>query len=891
MVTRIRDGTTSPTQRLNLHVSFVSPLLKSYRDAFNDPNWQNAMCDGDNALIKNKTWTLVPRSPDTNIVRCMWLFRHKYLADGTLSRYKARLVANSSTQLEGIDVDETFGPVVKSGTIRTILSLDASRHLSIHQLHVKNAFLHGDLSETVYMYQPFGFQDSAHPDYVCLLQRSLYGLKQAPELGFSGFMDSSHSSARSSVSHNSVSCDVVVERSVPSGTILNAFTEEIVPYENDSNETHAVKKLNALCTLESFVTHSSFDTPSGTIYYIPKVSTDVLLVKGNVYDSVDDYVVAYMKYATEAGKFVLNVFDTIHNHELGRKEYKHLSKTERQLMYMEQAFIMKVASVNIGATRARHLLTGNSDAQMLIHKMENRKKHVFDFLFDYLVENVELTAIFRPMKFLSTIIGSLAMLYRLMLPLRQTTIDNHKKCVTVAAGLLKNETTKSYIWLLKAFMKAFGKAPSIVVTDQDGAMRNAIEAEFGGSKHRLCMWHITQKLPAKICAKIYDETDFKEKLNKIVWNMYIGPEEFEYRWGKLMEEFKLENHKWLTKMFNIRSTWIPAYFIDSPLCGLMRTTSRSESENSFFSHFTNSGSTLMNFMNCFETAMEKQRHVQERMDHKTIDIVPKLKTLLKIEHHASNVYTRSLFELVQKEIFVGLFYCQIDSKCLVEGSENANVEMIPQQYILRHRMKNLIHAALRNKRNRYGEKNVVVENYVDEATSFVDHCVQLLSKDESRLGAFIEKLKSLKKEVEADCPNPPSKNKTDNLEQLVGVSKPPVVDVNNPTVGSTKGRKKLHIKGGKEKAIEKSLKGRNSCLLCGGTDHNKRTCPQRFEGQDEVVVQKEVGQEEVLVQKDVCQEEVVVKKEVRQEEFVQENVDLSEDEEELSEEDEDLIHE
>ncbi|GKE09919.1 hypothetical protein Tco_1413470 [Tanacetum coccineum] len=118
------------------------------------------------------------------------------------------------------------------------------------------------------------------------------------------------------------------------------------------------------------------------------------------------------------------------------------------------------------------------------------------------------------------------------------------------------------------------------------------------------------------------------------------------------------------------------------------------------------------------------------------------------------------------------------------------------------------------------------------------------------------------------------------LEQLVGVPKSSVVDVNNPTVGSTKGRKKLRIKGGKEKAIEKSLKGRNSCSLCGGTDHNKRTCPRRFEGQDEVVFQKEVGQEEVLVQKEVCQEEVV-----------QEKVDLAEDEEELSEEDEDLIHE
>ncbi|GJX60940.1 ribonuclease H-like domain-containing protein [Tanacetum coccineum] len=118
----------------------LSPLPKSYRDAFSDPNWQNAMHDEYHALIKNKTYA-------------------------TLSRYKARLVANSSTQLEGVDVDETFSPVVKPGTIRIVLSLAATRHWPIHQLDVKNAFLHGDLSETVYMYQPPGFWDSVHPDY------------------------------------------------------------------------------------------------------------------------------------------------------------------------------------------------------------------------------------------------------------------------------------------------------------------------------------------------------------------------------------------------------------------------------------------------------------------------------------------------------------------------------------------------------------------------------------------------------------------------------------------------------------------------------------------------------------------------------------------------------
>ncbi|GKB61987.1 ribonuclease H-like domain-containing protein [Tanacetum coccineum] len=92
--------------------------------------------------------------------------------------YKPRLVANGSTQLKGVDVDETFS-LVKSGTIRIVLSLATSRHWLIHQLDVKNAFLHGDLSKTVYIHQSLGFRDYVHPDYVFLLQRSLYGLKQA----------------------------------------------------------------------------------------------------------------------------------------------------------------------------------------------------------------------------------------------------------------------------------------------------------------------------------------------------------------------------------------------------------------------------------------------------------------------------------------------------------------------------------------------------------------------------------------------------------------------------------------------------------------------------------------------------------------------------------------
>ncbi|GJY53005.1 ribonuclease H-like domain-containing protein [Tanacetum coccineum] len=86
-------------------------------------------------------------------------------SDGSLSHYKAGLVANGRSQIEGIDCDETFSSVVKPATVHTVLSLALSRDWPVHQLDVKNAFLHGSLSETVYMHQLPGFTDSAHPDY------------------------------------------------------------------------------------------------------------------------------------------------------------------------------------------------------------------------------------------------------------------------------------------------------------------------------------------------------------------------------------------------------------------------------------------------------------------------------------------------------------------------------------------------------------------------------------------------------------------------------------------------------------------------------------------------------------------------------------------------------
>lgn len=187
MMTRSKSGIVKRRVPLYLHTDVISPLPKSHVQALKDPNWNYAANDEYDAHIKNGTWDLVPRPPATNIIRFMWLFCHKFDADGKLSRYKARLVANEKSQQLGIDCDETISPVVKPATIRTVLDVALASNWPLHQLAVKNAFLHGDLQETIYMHQPSGFVDKSKPNHVCLLRRSLYSLKQAPRVWYTRF--------------------------------------------------------------------------------------------------------------------------------------------------------------------------------------------------------------------------------------------------------------------------------------------------------------------------------------------------------------------------------------------------------------------------------------------------------------------------------------------------------------------------------------------------------------------------------------------------------------------------------------------------------------------------------------------------------------------------------
>ena len=141
--------------------------------------WIGAMGEEHEALVSNDTWELIPAPADTNVIKCRWVYKIKRNESGEIVRYKARLVAKGFTQQHGVDFFETFAPVAKVQSIRTIFFIASQLDCSMAQFDIPNAYVKAPVDEDIYIQQPQGFVDSDFPEHVLKLKKALYGLKQA----------------------------------------------------------------------------------------------------------------------------------------------------------------------------------------------------------------------------------------------------------------------------------------------------------------------------------------------------------------------------------------------------------------------------------------------------------------------------------------------------------------------------------------------------------------------------------------------------------------------------------------------------------------------------------------------------------------------------------------
>jgi hypothetical protein len=151
--------------------------------------WMDAMTEEYQSIIKNDVWEIVPRPKTKDVVSSKWIYKIKHVVDGSIEKHKAKFVARGFSQKEGIDYEETFSPVARYTSIRTIIALAAKMKWKLHQIDVKTSFLNGVIEEEVYIEQPQGFEVEDKKTHVCRLKKTLYGLKQAPRAWY-GRIDS-----------------------------------------------------------------------------------------------------------------------------------------------------------------------------------------------------------------------------------------------------------------------------------------------------------------------------------------------------------------------------------------------------------------------------------------------------------------------------------------------------------------------------------------------------------------------------------------------------------------------------------------------------------------------------------------------------------------------------
>ncbi|XP_019196051.1 PREDICTED: protein FAR1-RELATED SEQUENCE 5-like [Ipomoea nil] len=410
-----------------------------------------------------------------------------------------------------------------------------------------------------------------------------------------------------------------------------------------------------------------------------------------------------------------------------------------------------------------------------------------------------------------------------------------------------------------------GAVPTCVIIDQDPAMQIAIAQVLSDYRRRFCMWHIMTKVNEKIGPDMVKDVGFRNKLNGIVWNETISVGKFEEQWHSLMEKYHLATHRWFTKLYIEREFWVPAYFIDLPMSGLLRTTSRSEAENNVYGKCCRPHLSLVEFYVQFESVLETQRYNQSKLNAESEGYLPDFKTPLALESYLAQIFKITIFYELQQEIEAGCFYCRVvgireEGEVITYNIRGERTATYTVQYtpvgnhascscklferlglVCRHMFLVFKDAHVKSLSLDY-----VLPRWCKQVGGGVccdvpstdcgpnrmwnamHQCASLVGTNTDRQSRMLQVLEDLKEEFMSAGSNvAPTKGNNAAIVALCGVAPPASITILPPVQAKNKGTDR-RIKSQRELAVLSSGKIGHKCGVCGEyARYNARSCPYK----------------------------------------------------------------
>ncbi|GJU91243.1 zinc finger, CCHC-type containing protein [Tanacetum coccineum] len=391
----LRKGKRNRTPK-NFRPEFQLHLIEGTRDE-DVGFWKEAINDEMDYIMGNNTWVLADLPPGCKPLGCKWIFKRKLKVDGTIEKFKARLVIQGFKQKSRIDYFDTYALVAHINTIRLLIAMASIQNLIIHQMDVKTAFLNGELDEEVYINQPQGFIMHGNENKVCKLIKSLHGLKRAPKKCHQKFDEVVLSNG---YLLNQV--DKCVYRKFDEsgkGVIICLYVDDMLIFGTDQVQVDLTKEFlssrfsmkdmgEADVILSIRIKHESNGTAISQSYYIDKV-----LKKFNYFDCTpvsipidtseklmpnNGQAVSQLKYSRVIGYLMYVMTCTRHDIAFALSMYtsnpgtQHWQVIQRVLKYLKKTMDYKLTYIGYPS-----VLEGYTDASWISNSKDNSSTWVF----------------------------------------------------------------------------------------------------------------------------------------------------------------------------------------------------------------------------------------------------------------------------------------------------------------------------------------------------------------------------------------------------------------------------------------------------------------------------------------------------------------------------------